>query len=272
MKADPRLRSVAATGEGDEPDPANEPSIKVPRVVSPRRTEKVSEVIARRIVKDIVTAGLESGATLPAENQMVERFKVGRASLREALRILEVHGLITIKSGPGGGPIVGEADSRYFGRMATMYFEMAGATFGELLQARQVLEPMMARRAALNGDPGTIDRLHKIIDMTGEHLDDQLYGAMATEFHAAITGASGNRILDLMARSIKEVYQERISGMVFEPQYRKDLNADHAAVVEAIAAADPDRAESLMLAHMEDFAARVQRRYPGMMDEVVDWR
>lgn len=251
---------------------SGEPETLGPRAQPSRRTEKVSEVIARRIVKDIVAAALKPGATLPPESQMLERFRVGRASLREALRILEVHGLITIKSGPGGGPIVGEADSRDFGRMATMYFEMEGATFRELVEARLVLEPMMARRAALWRDPANVDRLRRIVDETSDHLNDRLYGQAATEFHAAISGASGNRILDLMARSLKEVYHERVSGMLFPPDYRRELNADHAAVVEAIANGDADRAEKLMREHMEEFTHRVQQRYPGMMDEVVDWR
>jgi GntR family transcriptional regulator, transcriptional repressor for pyruvate dehydrogenase complex len=87
--------------------------------VAARRADKVSEVVARAIVHDIVTGGLEQGATLPSEAVMLSRFGVGRASLREALRILEVHGLITIKPGPGGGPIVAAPTSRSFGRIAS---------------------------------------------------------------------------------------------------------------------------------------------------------
>lgn len=254
-----------------EPLPASaEDPILLPPVI--RRTEKVSEVVARRIVKDMVTAGLEAGATLAPESRMIKRFGVGRASLREALRILEIHGLITIKSGPGGGPIVARADSRHLGRMLSMYFETAGATFGELVEARMVLEPMMARRAAIRRDPASVARLRQIVEQTGDHLNDEVYGLMATEFHGAIAVASGNRILDLVARSVKDVYHERVREMLFEPKYRKELDADHLAVAEAIAEGDAQRAESLMHSHMEDFAERVRHRYPGMMDELVDWR
>ena len=81
-----------------------DPVVVDSRPAMARRADKVSEVVARAIVHDIVSRGLEPGATLPSEAVMLARFQVGRASLREALRILEVHGLITIKPGPGGGP------------------------------------------------------------------------------------------------------------------------------------------------------------------------
>jgi GntR family transcriptional regulator, transcriptional repressor for pyruvate dehydrogenase complex len=239
-----------------------------------RRTEKVSEVIARQIVKDIVSSGMTRGTMLPPETQMLDRFKVGRASLREALRILEVHGLISIKSGPGGGPIVGEPDSADFGRMAALYFEMSGATFGELVEARLIIEPVMARRAALSNDPKIVKNLHKMVS-EAERADIQnseAYGRVSSDFHSAITGASGNRILDLFGRAIKEVFMERINGMVFPDKDRERIRSEHEAVVEAIADGAAEKAERLMHIHMLEFAERVAKRYPGMLDEVVDWR
>jgi GntR family transcriptional repressor for pyruvate dehydrogenase complex len=243
---------------------------------SARRTEKVSEVIARRIVKDIVNRDMKPGDVLPPESQMVERFRVGRASLREALRILEVQGLITIKSGPGGGPIVAAPDSRTFGRMATLYFEMSGATFGELVEARLVLEPIMARRAALRNDPDVIAELQRVVSYSEELLADPAFSRVASrvasDFHGAISSASGNRILDLFSRGIKEVYHERVSGMVYEPEHHKRIREDHRSVVDAIAIGNADKAEMLMRFHMEEFVERIKARYPGMLDEVVDWR
>ena len=72
------------------------------------RTDKIPDILARRILRAIVDGRLEAGARLPAEAEMLASFGVGRASLREALRILETHGLIRIKSGPRGGPVVTE--------------------------------------------------------------------------------------------------------------------------------------------------------------------
>jgi len=75
-----------------------------------QRTEKVAESIARQIMQDIRRQKLEPGSMLPAESAMLERFGVGRGSLREALRILEINGLVVLKPGPKGGPVVAAQD------------------------------------------------------------------------------------------------------------------------------------------------------------------
>src|SRR4051812_18011504 len=71
------------------------------------RPLKTSEIVARDVVRDISNGGLQPGDGLPSESAMLEQYGVSRESLREGLRLLEVQGLIRIRRGPGGGPIVG---------------------------------------------------------------------------------------------------------------------------------------------------------------------
>src|SRR5262249_29577466 len=123
------------------------------RPASRLRSVKRSEVLAREIVEEIVAGGLAPGAVLPAEGVMLDHYEVGRASLREALRLLESQGLVTLKSGPGGGPVVGEVDAANLGRTATLYFRLAGATCGVLAEAMLVLDPWLAELAAERADP-----------------------------------------------------------------------------------------------------------------------
>ena len=117
-----------------------------------RWTEKIAEAVAREIVHDIVRRNLKPGTKLPPESEMLATYQLGRASLREALRILEVHGLIVIRPGRGGGPVVANFSSRDFGRMATLHFHVGRATFHDLVQARMVMEPVMAGLAAQRAD------------------------------------------------------------------------------------------------------------------------
>ena len=181
------------------------------------RAEKVSEVVARSIVQDIAPRDLQPGTMLPPESVMLERYRVGRASLREGLRILEIQGLITIKPGPGGGPVVGQANSRDFGRMATLHYQAVGATFRELVEARLIIEPLMAGLAAATRNRQLLDELRIMSDRTREGLQDDFeYSSSASDFHGAMAGASGNRILDLFGKSLKDVYSERIrSSFIF---------------------------------------------------------
>src|SRR6185436_5963734 len=87
------------------------------------RSLKAAEVVARDVVRSITAAQLQPGDGLPSESQMLQQYGVSRESLREGLRLLEVQGMISIRRGPGGGPVVGTVDSANLGRMSTLYYE-----------------------------------------------------------------------------------------------------------------------------------------------------
>ena len=117
-----------------------------------RRTMKTSERVALDIVHDIVAQGLGTGARLALEAAMAQQYGVSRASLREALRLLEVQGLIHLKPGPGGGPAVGTVEPANLARTASLYFHLGAATYGQLMQAQVLIEPLCAQLAAQHPD------------------------------------------------------------------------------------------------------------------------
>jgi GntR family transcriptional regulator, transcriptional repressor for pyruvate dehydrogenase complex len=251
--------------------PAGERPVAV--LETSHRAAKVSELVARSIIQDIVARQLPAGTMLTSEAVMLKRYGVGRASLREALRILEIQGIIFIKPGPGGGPVVASVTSRDFGRMATMHYQAIGATFRDLVEARMIFEPAMAARAARLQDAQLIRSLRDSTRDTLESLhDDHEYGESAADFHGLIAGASANPILNLFGRSLKDVYTERVPGSLFPMRERKKVQADHEAIIDAIQRGDAAAAEELMRKHMDDFWRWVTKRYPALLDEVVDWR
>jgi GntR family transcriptional regulator, transcriptional repressor for pyruvate dehydrogenase complex len=81
---------------------------------------------------------------------MVEQYAVNRESRREGLRLLEVQGLITLRRGPGGGPVVDRLDPANLGRISTLYYHLAGGTYAELFEAWAIAETILAERAARN--------------------------------------------------------------------------------------------------------------------------
>lgn len=238
-----------------------------------RRSPKVSEIVARQIVKDIARRKLVPGTMLPPESVMLDTYQVGRASLREALRILEIHGLVVLRPGPGGGPMVAAVDSRHFGRMATFYLHMVEARFRDVVEARLVMEPVMARLAAERQDPGDMAELRHFVDSKAPTTgDDVEYLERAGEFHSMVSTMSGNPVLDLMGGALKEIYAERVQGQVFPASDRERVHRDHVEVAEAILAGDAELAERLMERHMLELLATSMERNQGMRDEVVDWR
>jgi GntR family transcriptional regulator, transcriptional repressor for pyruvate dehydrogenase complex len=230
----------------------------------------VSEAIARDIVRRIGAEELAPGTQLPPEAKMLEEYRVGRGSLREALRILEVHGLISIKPGPRGGPTVDQVHTENFGRMATLYFQMDGVTFADLLDARVIMEPTLARLAAQHRDPGMVAELGRFGDAA--RTDDDEYERHTADFHRLVAAMSGNPVMSLFGQSLTDILRDRIAPPLYPKSRRSAVLNVHWAIADAVTAGDADRAELLMREHMTEYAAYVRRRHPGLVREVVDWR
>jgi DNA-binding FadR family transcriptional regulator len=230
----------------------------------------VSEAIARDIVRRIGAEELTPGTQLPPEAKMLEEYRVGRGSLREALRILEVHGLISIKPGPRGGPTVDQVHTENFGRMATLYFQMDGVTFADLIDARVIMEPTLAALAAQRRDPQLLSELSRF---TGApRVDDDEYARDADDFHRVVAAMSGNPVMTLFGQSLTDILHDRLTPPLFPKSRRAGVLNVHCAIAKAVSDGDAARAEQLMREHMTEYAAYVRRRHPGLMREVVDWR
>jgi DNA-binding FadR family transcriptional regulator len=208
---------------------------------------------------------------LPPEAIMLAKYGVGRASLREALRILEVQGLIVIRPGQGGGPMVVGVDSRKFARMASLYLHLSGATYRDVMEGRLVMEPVMARLAALRTDPADMSELASFLEPPPETLQDVEYLKTSTGFHGLISGLSSNPALNLMGRALKDIYTDRLESVLFAGNERFQIYHQHAAIARAIMSRQANRAEKLMREHMESFVEQSAIANPGALDEIVDW-
>jgi len=237
-----------------------------------RRNEKVASQLAREIARGIASGPLPPGSALESEAAMIERYQVSRASLREALRILETQGIITIKPGPGGGPLVSEVDSTDFGRMATLYFQVLGVRLGDVVDSRLAIEPVMAALAAQRDDPEAKQELVEIA-RAGWDADSQAdWLRLSDAFHTHVVGMSGNKLLGLVARALKDIYTTRVAGLVFPPAEKDHVRTVHDKIAQAIVGGNAKRAEQLMREHMEEYAKNLVARHPSLMEEVVDWR
>ena len=261
---------------GQAPKPAERKPIDKAKVaaVSRRRTEKVSEIIAREIVHD--SRGLPPGTMLPSEAKLLERYQVGRTSLREALRVLEVQGLIVMRPGPGGGPMLTEVDSAHFGRMASLYLHKAGATYRDTLDARLILEPVVAGIIAEQQDPEHLRDLNEFLanardaDDEGDAASGQsLEDLHAFEFHMLLMGMSGNPVINLVGRSLQELRVERDAvPRTLEPPNARSV---HEMIARAIVDGRPAQAEQLMREHMREFIDYTHQQDPGLLETTVSW-
>jgi len=237
------------------------------------RTSKVSEMVAKRIVEDIAAGGLTPGTRLPRERDMVERFGVSRGTLREALRILEVHGLLVIRSGPQGGPMVAEMTASDFNKACSLHFNAARITVAQLWNARLALEPMLAQSAAENMPEDVRHQMEELVaaaksSSVGEQGN---YIRLGSAFHKVIASACGNPILSLFARSLGEMtaYLER--GAIFPEDERERVNQDHIDMCEEILVGNAPRAHDLAALHMKEVLATHAERYPDMLNNVLPY-
>src|SRR5688572_11801527 len=166
---------------------------------------------------------------------MLERFDIGRGSLREALRILEVNGLVTIKTGPGGGPIVAESNPVSFGQMWTLHLQSIGATYRELLEARVEYESLLARRAAERVTSEASQAIRSTLEEATALLgDDVQYATAAGGFHTAVCAAGDNSVMALAANAIQSLWSRRVTTVLFAPEDRPMIIQQHRDITRAI--------------------------------------
>jgi GntR family transcriptional regulator, transcriptional repressor for pyruvate dehydrogenase complex len=235
---------------------------------------KLSEAIAAQILDDIARRDMKEGEPLMAEATMLETYGGGRASVREALRILETNGLINIKAGPRGGAVVGRVDPVQFGRSATRYFQLGGATVRDLIEARLILEPATTGLAASRRDPVDMERLRTWVDATAKNPipDDNTYLTEAFEFHSLVCGMSGNLILDLITLAMKDLFTSRVRSAVYPPHARKRVRQVHAEIAQLVLDGNAEGSEKLMRQHLEEYARYATKRLPGLLDDRVSWQ
>lgn len=231
----------------------------------------MGQVVAREILGEITGRGLPPGSRLPPEAEMLIQYEVGRGTLREALRILEVNGLISLKPGPGGGPVVENASVHDFGRMATLFMHARGITVGELIEARLIIEPVCARLAAERCDEEAAERLRAVIAYE-ERGEEDAYVAATWDFHTLVADISGNGVIALFNKSLAEVFHARVRQILFPAgNSRRGVIATHNAIARAIIDGEAASAEALMFEHMQAYVKYVQKSHPTIFKEVVDW-
>ena len=257
---------IAAVRDAAEAIDANNPP--------PARAVKRAEVLARDIVEDIVGRDLRPGDLLATEAVMLEHYQVGRASLREALRLLEAQGLVTLKPGPGGGPVIGEVDPANLGRTATLYLRLAGATCGLLAEAMVVLEPWLAELAAVRADRAEVEKSLGACMSAADQAsgDPDRVWRTAPEFHDAVYHLSGNAVLETVASALGAIFRSQVLTKVDLRARQPEFLADHHRLADAIAAGQPQKARRLALAHMQSIVDEVGAKAPAVFDQVIEWQ
>ena len=240
--------------------------------MSQHRPRKTATLLAHRIVGEITEQQLSPGLMLPPEREMLEQYGVARGTLREALRFLEMQGVLTIKPGPGGGPVVVEPDARPLASVIALLLQRSGAAFRTILEARELLEPAMARMAAERGHEGEIGEIRASLEVMRGRIDDlRVFLDENHHFHAAIGHASGNRLFDLLLSSLSRITDGTALGVDYPERRRRAVLQAHERIYDRIAAHDPDGAADAARQHIREFAQYLDRYYRHVVDQPLRW-
>jgi len=241
-------------------------------MVGGARPKKISVLVAQNIVRDIRRGNLQPGHLLPPERVMLETYDIGRGTLREALRLLEFQGVIALKPGPKGGPIVLEPDATHLADSLLLLMELREAPYGVVVEMRSILEPEACRMAALRMDDDGREKLRQNILTMREKLEDEHTFLQANkEFHDLIAWASGNPLLGYFTESITGIMDGTVMDVDYPLPRRKAVLAVHEEIADSILARDGERAYKLMDDHLKAYVEFSRRRYPELLDRPLQW-
>lgn len=236
------------------------------------RPQKTAVLIAQRIVAEISRNGVQVGDSLPPEHKMLEQYNVGRGTLRESLRFLELQGVISLKPGPGGGPVVNRPDASSLAATLTLLLQFNQAPLNTIAEAREGLEPMMAQLAAERMNEAAIAELGSSVEAMGSNLDNQMvFLEENRRFHDLIAHGSGNALFGYLVDALVWILDGSAVGIDYPEVRRSAVHVAHTRIYEAIASRDPAASATAMSDHIHEYVRYAERKYPELLSTPIAW-
>jgi GntR family transcriptional regulator, transcriptional repressor for pyruvate dehydrogenase complex len=225
-----------------------------PNVVEPVRRSRVSQQVVAEICRLIRQHVYRAGDRLPPERELAEQLQVSRPTLREALRVLEMSGIV--ESRHGGGTFIQDMFSVGFVSPLALVLEATGDIVGDLWEARIIFEPAIAARAALRATPDAIAQLEKLVASLDESIHnadpDEITVQNDRDFHIALARASGNQVAVRVLMLINELLMDGRRHFITSHERRMKAYDAHVLILQAIRERNPVDARATMLRHLEE--------------------
>lgn len=213
---------------------------------------RLSDDAARHVRRLIDERGLRPGDRLPAERDLARQLGVGRTSLREGLRTLEILGMIDIV--PGKGMFLKEGAAAPFDRVLRRWAAEQESSMTELIELREPVETQTARLAAERATDNDVAALERTIDGMRQAIDAgnvQSFVDADCAFHDAIARASGNTLLRRVLNSIeRETLTFRFATASIGHWIQERTLAEHRAIWNSIRQRDSAAARRAMREHI----------------------
>lgn len=225
--------------------------------LAPIARPKLYEVVAARLEAAIRDGRLKPGDRLPSERDLMETFETGRPSVREAFLFLEKKGLIETENGRRARVKKPDVSSVLESLDSVIHLSLQdGETFKDLFAARSFLEQAMARNAARSITDAQLALLHERLEMNGRAIGDR-HEFVRTDalFHRTLFEVADNRIFEAVHDAFAGWVEERRSKLQRESFTERHAHRQHTDIFNAIAARDPEAAETAMRDHLKGWWA-----------------
>jgi GntR family transcriptional repressor for pyruvate dehydrogenase complex len=221
----------------------------------PIQTDRISSVIVDQIKEAVFQKRLIPGNKLPSERQLMEQFRASRVTIREALRTLEQFGILEIRRGMEGGAFIRNPDTKFINNFLQDMFSMGKIKIPNLTEARMAVEPFSVKLAAERITKETLEKVRLNIQEAKECLDKNNKNdarLLDLEFHRLIAQASQNPVIFFMIDSIMDIMENNISSIPLSVKPVERTNQYHEEIYVALRNQDVQRAQDLMLKHIEE--------------------
>ena len=161
--------------------------------------------------------------------------------IREAIRELEVAGLVRIKKGPKGGIFIDNAYHKPLSASLRKLITSGWINVDHILEVRMLIEPYIASQASLKAKKSDIEAMRSLLQNSSAHLDDvALLKKNNIEFHLLIAKASGNPVFSILMRSVMDILEE-IARDFFVLSIERDFLQAHKEIFDLIVQRDPEK-------------------------------
>lgn len=228
--------------------------------IGPVSVPKASDVLASRLREQILSGKLVEGSALPVERDLASSVGLSRGTVRDALRVLEIEGLVTTRPGRAGGSFVRRPDATTLGRSLGVLIGGQGVRYRSLLEIRDALEPAAAGLAATNRTDADLARLEEASARLREAVNNIPHFLQCNvDWHVAVFAASHNEIMTVFLGSLAQATLRATDVPDFNsPKTMADTLTAHDRILAAIRKGDPEKASTAMQKHVHGYRLLIE--------------
>jgi DNA-binding FadR family transcriptional regulator len=223
------------------------------------KMKRTFEVIVDLLKEKIITGELSPGDRLPPERALAEALGVGRPSVREAYRALELVGVIDIRKGAEGGAFIVEPTFESGGKAISDLLRLHNIELSTMAEARLFIESGTVELAAQRAAPEDIAKLEELMVQAERKVARGVAPSdESIAFHLALAEISGNPVLIMALSSINDLMLKFLKRLAPTPETAARELVEHNRILDAVRRGRPEEARRLMSDHLRHSQARLE--------------